>query len=120
MRSRRSRASRRPQRTKDHRQPNNYRQPCLRRTLTTPPPCPWRGTTAENWGAAAAPVWARLEDTGAEPQERTRRFLVAFFVAFEKNVALRTTYAMSMRGGFPSFRSGLRTSGGLWTPGLSS
>lgn len=65
-------------------------------------------TIAENWGAAAAPVWAHLEDTDAGPQERIRRFLVAFFTAFEKNFALRTTFAMSMQGSeLPELQVGL-------------
>lgn len=64
-------------------------------------------TIAENWGAAAAPVWAHLEDPHTEPRERIRRFLVAFFTAFEHDAALRTTFSMSMQGGeSPELRVG--------------
>lgn len=65
-------------------------------------------TIAENWGAAAAPIWAHLEDPHTEPRERIRRFLVEFFTAFEHNATLRTTFAMSMQGGeFPELQVGL-------------
>lgn len=63
---------------------------------------------AENWGEAAAPVWAHLEDASTEPRERIRRFLVAFFTAFENNTALRLTFAMSMQGSeLPELQVGL-------------
>ncbi len=65
-------------------------------------------TIAENWGEAAGPVWAHLEDPHLEPGERIRRFLVAFFTAFERNPTLRTTFAMSMQGGeVPELQVGL-------------
>ncbi|MEV6909311.1 TetR/AcrR family transcriptional regulator [Amycolatopsis sp. NPDC051071] len=65
-------------------------------------------TIAENWGEAAGPVWAHLEHPHLEPWERIRRFLVAFFTAFEHNATLRTTFAMSMQGGeFPELHVGL-------------
>ncbi|PSK86221.1 TetR family transcriptional regulator [Murinocardiopsis flavida] len=62
----------------------------------------------ENWGAAAGPIWAHLDDTGAAPRERIRAFIVAFCTALEEDEVMSAAFALSMQGvDAPELASGL-------------
>jgi TetR/AcrR family acrAB operon transcriptional repressor len=77
----------------------------------------------ENWAQAAGPVWAHLDEEDVEPRERIRRFLVAFFVALERDPVLRTVFRLTSQGGdFPELATGLhdkRRAMDLWLARLT-
>jgi TetR/AcrR family acrAB operon transcriptional repressor len=67
-------------------------------------------TIAHHWKEAAGPIWEHLDDPGAAPIERLRRFLVAYLVALERDERFRSLLEVQLfrTEALPELEAGMR------------